>query len=128
MSRDEWFSTDYALRSAPFEPVTGCHWCNGTSPEDDGPCEKQSCQDAAEDDHRLARILSARKAADACVVARVRAMQMAARYIAEGDSPYSTRVVSCREQADAWASDAEGWARKARELSSVTVDAVEAAQ
>jgi hypothetical protein len=119
---DTYRTTD---RSIAVPTVTGCHWCNGNGSEEDGPCDRQSCQDEAEDDYRADRRVACRRAAEECYAARTRAFAMAARYIIEGDSLTTPRTRDAREQAVAWQSQGDDWMRKARSLVSVAVDRVE---
>ena len=123
---DAWLATDFTSRG--FTTSTGCHWCNGNGEEADGPCERVSCQDEAEDDQRLARVVVARAAAEDCYRARTRAFALAARYMLEGDSLTTPRTRDAREQAAAWQAQGDDWMRKARTLSASTSTMEEAAQ
>jgi hypothetical protein len=119
---DTYRTTD---RSIAVPTVTGCHWCNGNGSEEDGPCDRQGCQDEAEDDCRLARIVAARAAAEDCYRARTRAFQLAGRYILEGDSPHTLRVRDAMGAAVSWQRQAEDFTRKARALGVARISFVE---
>jgi hypothetical protein len=111
-SPDSWLTRE----SLAAPTVTGCHWCNGNGTEEDGPCDRQSCQDEAEDDYRLARIVAARKSAEECFKYRTRAFGLAGRYMLEGDSPHTLRVRDAMGEAVSWQRQAHEFLRTARAL------------
>jgi hypothetical protein len=119
---DSWKTADpYRFEAAE----TDCHWCNESVAEDLGPCERSSCQEAAEDDHRLDRINAARAKSRECLIAALQCVLMAGRYIAEGDVRTSERVRGCEEQALSWRDQANDWRAKADALMGVQVLSIE---
>lgn len=116
---DNWLT-----RESPhaFRDVIGCHWCGGDGEVDDGPCERESCQTAAEDDHRHARIANLQGLASDCDRAVIRCYQLAARYVREGDGLNSERVQGCIRQAGEWMAQANDARRKARGLFDVAME------
>lgn len=123
-SPDNWLSTDFASRG--FTSAITCHWCDERVSEELGPCEREDCQREAEDAHRFARIVEARRARGECLLAALGCLLMAARYVAEGSPMDARRVVECIEQGHAWREQSEGWQSKVDELLGVQVVAAAA--
>jgi hypothetical protein len=124
MHYDAWLTRDRADEVAvPDE--RGCYHCNGNGEEADGPCEREVCQDEAESQIRIRRIIECRRARGECLHAALRCLLMAARYVAEGASLAEKRVTDCIEQGHAWRDQAADWQAKLDEILGVQIVNIE---